>query len=420
MKSQKIVYSVCFYAERDRTHSLVNHYESLLHLTDRKNINAIFLVVCCFNDMHNKERIDDKLNEIKKLFISNERVQIETLPIFNWGGTIAALWHCWKDFLLIDRQVDYVAHFEEDFFPVSLEWYEKCVELIGEKDFVYIGETTSSEDGHIKSTFNCKERDGLVDAHGRHAKIVHIEKEKISPSEQSTRVKIRKEEFWTDGGFYFTKPDKLKIIEDKIGIFHKGNQDTLWSHEIDGIDYGEVGFPTLLHHSGLNFTSISRQQRFSHSNIKIEKMTEEHLEFFLAVRNEARFFLDDDREFSIEQCKSWFQESKPQFFIIKFNDNLVGYIRLSNINETEKSVWVGMDIEKSHRGKSISKLAYTLLFNHLRSLGYEKVYLNVLEFNNVAKNLYIKLGFKETGIEQQLRIDSSGKASKKINMFLEL
>ena len=53
-------------------------------------------------------------------------------------------------------------------------------------------------------------------------------------------------------------------MEDKIGIYHKGNQKTKWNHILDGIDYGEVGFPTLLYHAGFRFTCLYRKKYFKH------------------------------------------------------------------------------------------------------------------------------------------------------------
>lgn len=53
-------------------------------------------------------------------------------------------------------------------------------------------------------------------------------------------------------------------MEKKIGVFHKGNQNTKYDHAKDGIDRGEVGFPTLLHHAGFKFTPLLRKTYFSH------------------------------------------------------------------------------------------------------------------------------------------------------------
>ena len=70
-------------------------------------------------------------------------------------------------------------------------------------------------------------------------------------------------EVWTDGGYYFTTVDRLKKMENKIGIFHKGNQNEKYVNLIDGIDFGEVGFPTLLYHADLKFNCLLRSKYFN-------------------------------------------------------------------------------------------------------------------------------------------------------------
>ena len=54
----------------------------------------------------------------------------------------------------------------------------------------------------------------------------------------------------------------LKTIEEKIGIFHKGQQKSKFNRILDGISIGEVGFPTLLYHAGFKFDILNRTDYF--------------------------------------------------------------------------------------------------------------------------------------------------------------
>lgn len=65
-------------------------------------------------------------------------------------------------------------------------------------------------------------------------------------------------------GYYFSNLRRLSEIEDKINTFHKGNQNTLYDHFVDGIVLGEVGFPTLLYEHDLQFIGLPRQKYFCH------------------------------------------------------------------------------------------------------------------------------------------------------------
>ena len=68
---------------------------------------------------------------------------------------------------------------------------------------------------------------------------------------------------YTDGGYYFFNLKNLKCIEEKIGIFHKGNQNTKYNHVVDGVILGEVGFPSQVAQY-YDFIGLDRKKYFSH------------------------------------------------------------------------------------------------------------------------------------------------------------
>ena len=135
----------------------------------------------------------------------------------------------------------YVVHFEEDFIPHNIKWYKDSIEkLDSNNNYIYIGE---SNQNRIKK----KNIDGRLHS---------------SAYKNSTR--LGNPEVWTDGGFYFLTLKNLKNINDKIGIFHKGDQKIKYERILDGIDLGEVGFPTLLYHVGFRFNVLDRDTYFTH------------------------------------------------------------------------------------------------------------------------------------------------------------
>ena len=77
-------------------------------------------------------------------------------------------------------------------------------------------------------------------------------------------------------------------------------------------------------------------------------------------------------------------------------------IRIHDIDQTNKNMGVGGDICPSYRGKGYGKVMYDLIFK----LGFEKMkmhrlWLSVIELNTVARNLYKKKGFVETGVQRE-------------------
>ena len=127
--------------------------------------------------------------------------------------------------------------------------------------------------------------------------------------------------------------------------------------------------------------------------IKLKPITEDNLRFLLLVRNEesTRTQLKNDSAFTIEECEDWFEKMKPKWLMIYTEDDVeVGYLRIhENL--------IGCDIHPNFRRRGYARAAYT---KYLEDVDYAE--LDVFE-NNFAKNLYLELGFKETGEVQDIR-----------------
>ena len=164
---------------------------------------------------------------------------------YNWGGTIAALWYSFL-FLKENKIKDssYIAHFEEDFGPIDERFFTESKKILNRQssENIYVGE---SNKGRIKIAS---------------PKTGQNDDNRLYSQPGCSRLAIP--EVWTDGGYYFSSLYKLKKIEKKIGIFHKGNKNIKYSNKEDGISIGEVGFPTLLYHSKFNFECLNRKDYF--------------------------------------------------------------------------------------------------------------------------------------------------------------
>lgn len=147
-------------------------------------------------------------------------------------------------------------------------------------------------------------------------------------------------------------------------------------------------------------------------------MKEKDLPFFLEVRNECRNFLHDNTEYNIKESLLWFKEKKPNFFLVEKSKQPIGYFRTSNWNEEEGSLWLGADLHKDFRGLGYSKTMYEQFFEELHEKGYNIFFLDVLETNKRALNLYKKLGFKEQKTEKSTIIRSTGEIHKNVHMRL--
>lgn len=127
------------------------------------------------------------------------------------------------------------------------------------------------------------------------------------------------------------------------------------------------------------------------------------LEFLNEIRNEcAKDYLHDSRKFTLEQTKEWFNKTHPDYYIINYANNDIGYFRISQHSILNKNLYIGADIHKNFRGKKLAYYAYIKFIPFLfKRYNLNKISLEVLSTNTRAYNLYNKLGFKQEGIKRQ-------------------
>lgn len=127
-------------------------------------------------------------------------------------------------------------------------------------------------------------------------------------------------------------------------------------------------------------------------------MVTDDLPKMLEIRNdpETYNFLHTPKTFTIDDCKKWFSDNKPIWYIIEENQKIVGYIRTSEWDFVNKSIMIGCDIHKDCRGKGNAFSAYTKFIENLKKAGWNIAKLSVLKINIKAINLYKKLNFKIT------------------------
>jgi RimJ/RimL family protein N-acetyltransferase len=143
----------------------------------------------------------------------------------------------------------------------------------------------------------------------------------------------------------------------------------------------------------------------SSSAFTFEGLAFDDLPFLIAVRNECREFLHDNRLFTLSECERWFHETKPDFRIIRYRGERIGYFRISNHDSTEASIYVGADLHKDFRGRGLARKAYQAFIPVLKqSFGVAMIKLEVLSHNTVAHGLYKKLGFLEIGRKKAFTI----------------
>ena len=137
-------------------------------------------------------------------------------------------------------------------------------------------------------------------------------------------------------------------------------------------------------------------------SLAFKKIQIDDIPFINQVRNGyAQKYLHDSRIFNIEETYDWFNKIKPDYWTIFDNDNRIGYFRLSNHSIENKNIYIGADIAPQYTGRGYATLAYTLFIPFLfDSYNLNKISLEVISTNIVARNLYNKLGFIYEGTKR--------------------
>lgn len=93
----------------------------------------------------------------------------------------------------------------------------------------------------------------------------------------------------------------------------------------------------------------------------------------------------------------------------KGSSELAGYVSLQNINYVNRTGDFGIILREKFRGKGLTKEAIELFFTYLKQhLNIRKINLKVLASNEVAINLYKKIGFIEEGfMKEQVYINDT-------------
>ncbi len=108
-----------------------------------------------------------------------------------------------------------------------------------------------------------------------------------------------------------------------------------------------------------------------------------------------------DEEGQIEWWENLHKKNNDKRYVICFAEKpgeIIGRLRIQNINFLHNNCEVGLDILPAYRGKGYGIKGYEMLLEYLfKHLNMNMVYLKVADFNPNAKSVYEKVGFKETG-----------------------
>ena len=92
------------------------------------------------------------------------------------------------------------------------------------------------------------------------------------------------------------------------------------------------------------------------------------------------------------------QKNKNFTIVTTESENILGVIRIYNIDPVNSNCEIGVDIVKFYRNKGYGTKSYNMVLKYLfEHLNINMAYLKVIENNEAAIPLYEKIGFIKTG-----------------------
>lgn len=136
--------------------------------------------------------------------------------------------------------------------------------------------------------------------------------------------------------------------------------------------------------------------------IDIKKISREEVKILNKIRNLCVDYLHNSKKFTLEESYDWFDKTSPNFFSIYYNQEMIGYFRISNFSIENKNLYIGADLHPQYWNRGLGFESYKKMIPFLfNEYNLNKISLEVLVTNHRAISLYKKLGFKEEGIKRE-------------------
>lgn len=158
-----------------------------------------------------------------------------------------------------------------------------------------------------------------------------------------------------------------------------------------------------------------RCKMFIHNGVYLCPIEFQDLHELRTMRNEPNTWSVLGDPFLIHENDQtrWFEslskENKRQYFAYcdldlssKNQSNLLGLIRMDEIDNLNRSIRVGGDVLPRCRGQGFGTKMYHLVFKYCFDvLNKRRIWLLVLDYNESAKNLYHKVGMAVEGKQRE-------------------
>lgn len=143
-------------------------------------------------------------------------------------------------------------------------------------------------------------------------------------------------------------------------------------------------------------------------NLTYTRLTEFELEWARELHNDPEVLnmLSDPSVVTSEQQMVWFAKlsasNSSRRLVVRDGEDFIGLIRIDQLDLSNGSVCIGLDIAKEFRGKGYAKHIYRDMFaEFFTKESFNRIWLLTAAFNARAISLYTSLGFIQEGVQRQ-------------------
>lgn len=140
--------------------------------------------------------------------------------------------------------------------------------------------------------------------------------------------------------------------------------------------------------------------------LKLRNIKDNDLEMIMnwRMKPEVTKYMYTDPKLTIEDQKKWFkkisEDKHKKYWIINFENTDIGLISIDNIDYINKNAsWAYYIADTSFRGRGLArKLEYNIYNYAFEELNLNKLWCEVLSFNEIVVKIHEKYGSKIEGI----------------------
>jgi len=250
MERYYYIHSICFWEGAPRTNNLIEHAKKIKTIDLSEKSEDKNLLIICYSVDSNIDFVDlSRFDELMKE--ASPTLDILIVPRKNTGGTLGAMWDIWKNILEDKISSKYFGQWEDDYIFNDQNFLEE-VQKFFDQGNVFVGSIWQED------LFDMNEviKNGYKSFFPTD-KLIGIMNSFVDPKWSIEDERLPEYRWCEDP--YIMPFENLKIIENTIGRFTLAPSEESYSHFRHGIFFGEVGFPSRLHLSGLNFTGVRQE-----------------------------------------------------------------------------------------------------------------------------------------------------------------